>query len=151
MFSPKGNLIATASIDRSARVWEIARETEPIVFDDHDARVWGVDFSPDGRWLATASKDRAIRIWDLASRKLIKRIEAHAGAVYSTRFSPDGRFLASASEDRTIRLFDTTDFHEIGSDAPEILGASAAQLVKSVARTTGLRVGADGELVRTRR
>jgi WD40 repeat protein len=149
VFSPKGDRIATASIDRSARVWEVARKTDPIKFEGHDARVWGVDFSPDGRLLATASKDRTIRIWDIASpRKPITIIEAHANAVYSARFSPDGRFLASASEDRTIRLFDTAGFHEIGSYAPEILAAPAAKLRESVERTTGLRVGADGEFVR---
>jgi hypothetical protein len=58
-------MLATASRDQTARVWESA-SGEPVTPPlRHASKVTAIAFSPDGQWLATGSGDGQIRFWDL--------------------------------------------------------------------------------------
>ena len=63
-FSPDGRHVATASADRSVRLWEIATGHEVRRFTGHNHAVTCVTFSPDARHLLTASRDATARLWE---------------------------------------------------------------------------------------
>ncbi|TRU33045.1 MAG: hypothetical protein EWV50_18335, partial [Microcystis aeruginosa Ma_MB_F_20061100_S20] len=61
-FSPDGKIIASASADRTIRLW--SREGEEIkTLNGHTDWVRDVCFSPDGKIIASASADKTIRLW----------------------------------------------------------------------------------------
>jgi WD40 repeat protein len=103
--SPDGRTLATASLDNTARVWDVTTGQEGPVLKHQDL-VSAVALSPDGRTLATASFDKTARIWDLATGQ--QRALAHEGVVRAVAFSPDGRTLATASDDKAARIWDVT-------------------------------------------
>ncbi len=71
-FSPDGKRIVTASLDKTAQIWDAASGKpigEPL--KGHKHAVLSAAFSPDGARIVTASKDRTARIWDAATGKPI--------------------------------------------------------------------------------
>jgi WD40 repeat protein len=66
-FSPDGTLLATASYDGTARIWDPATGTTRATLQGHTGPVNAVAFSPDGALLATASDDGTTRIWEVAT------------------------------------------------------------------------------------
>jgi WD40 repeat protein/serine/threonine protein kinase len=106
---PDGQRIASASWDRTAKVWEALTGRELLTLRGHEAGLTNVAFSPDGRYIASSSWDETVRLWDAETGMERYVFAPHVGPVYGVAFHPkDGRVLAAAHHDGTIKLWDTT-------------------------------------------
>jgi WD40 repeat protein len=92
-FSPDGHSLASASRDRTARLWRLFTGEEARVLAGHRGPVNAVAFSPDGRLLATASGDIQVKVWTADGDEAFTLAEQQ-GAVTAAAFSPDGARLA---------------------------------------------------------
>ncbi|MDZ8094589.1 MAG: caspase family protein [Nostoc sp. DedQUE05] len=112
-FSPDGKTIASASNDKTVKVWDAATAKEITTFKGHSDAVIGVAFSPDGKTIASASYDKIVKVWDAATAKEITTFKGHSDAVIGVAFSPDGKTIASASDDKTVKVWDAVTAKEI--------------------------------------
>ncbi|MDQ7002975.1 MAG: cytochrome D1 domain-containing protein, partial [Ghiorsea sp.] len=59
-FSPDGRYLASASDDKTVKVYDVQTKELLHSFHDHGATVRSVAFSPDGCYLASASGDETV-------------------------------------------------------------------------------------------
>jgi WD40 repeat protein/transcriptional regulator with XRE-family HTH domain len=104
--SPDGKYLATSSVDKTARLWDLATGETIRIFSGHTGVIDGIAFSPDGKTLATGSADHTIRLWDVASGETIQVFSVPTGEVGDVAFSPDGQSLVSTTGGPTALLWD---------------------------------------------
>jgi WD40 repeat protein len=62
-FSPDGQRLASASVDKTVKVWDAATGQEVLTLKGHTGAVSSVAFSPDGTRLASAGAG-GVKVWD---------------------------------------------------------------------------------------
>ena len=107
-FSPDDTTLASASWDRTVRLWDVETERLLHTLIGHTEDIMSASFSPDGQTLASGSWDRTIRLWNPNNGKLKRTLTGRSSEVSSVVFSPNGQILASGHADTTIRLWNTT-------------------------------------------
>ena len=120
-FSPDGKTLASASTDKTVKLWDVGTGKELNTLKGHQGEVRSVSFSPDGKTLASASADKTVKLWDVGTGKELKTLKGHQSGVYGVSFSPDGKTLASASGDTTVKLWDV----ETGKELKTLKGHQA--------------------------
>ena len=108
-FSPDGKIFASASEDKTVKLWNARPATLISTLTGHTGRISSVSFHPNGKILASGSEDGTVKLWDVTHRTLIKTIKAHRSWVRTVSFSPDGQILASCNSAGFINLWKTAD------------------------------------------
>lgn len=103
--SPNCQWIASASGDRTVKIWSAQTGKHSRTLRRHSGWVRGVAFSPDNQTIASVSSDRTLRLWDVQTGELRRTWLAHEAWVGAVAFSPDGQLIATGSQDRTIKIW----------------------------------------------
>ncbi|MBI4659874.1 MAG: serine/threonine protein kinase [Verrucomicrobia bacterium] len=145
-FSPDGAYLASASADRTIRIWDVAARQEAACLRGHQHDVTDVTFSLDGRFLASSSVDQKVILWST----VWPRAEVISDAWPPYTMSPDGKRLAGRSaidaKSKQIVIWDLATHH--ATELPESIGDLMPEFFSADSRTLFVRGGvtADGLL-----
>uniref|UniRef100_A0A674NEL3 Transducin beta like 3 n=1 Tax=Takifugu rubripes TaxID=31033 RepID=A0A674NEL3_TAKRU len=106
--SPNDKLLASASQDRTAKLWSLAGEGNLGllgVFRGHRRGVWTVCFSPVDQVLATSSADGTTKLWSLQDFSCLKTFEGHDASVLKVIFVSRGTQLLTSGSDGLVKLW----------------------------------------------
>jgi WD40 repeat protein len=107
-FSGDGKLLATASADRTARIWSVDDlEFLPPELGGHGEVVTALAFSSVGQRIATGTASGSLNLWSLDSHELLFRSSAHSGKILDLCFSADGTRLATTAAGGELEIWES--------------------------------------------
>lgn len=115
-FSPNGTRIASASADRSVKIWDVQSGLMSHTLSGHVEGISEVNWSHDGRYICSASDDRTVRLHCTETGNCITNFKGHHKPVSCASINPSGDILASGSVDESVNLYNVstgTMLHQI--------------------------------------
>lgn len=103
--SPNDKMIATASQDKTAKLWSSDGLALLGVFRGHKRGIWSARFSPVDQVLLTTSADCTIKIWSLSELNCLRTLEGHDSSVLRGEFLSKGMQIITTGADGLIKLW----------------------------------------------
>ncbi|KAK8741135.1 hypothetical protein OTU49_002514, partial [Cherax quadricarinatus] len=104
-FSPDTRIIASASFDKSIRLWSGLNGKFLGVLRGHVCGVYQVAWSADSRLLVSGSKDSTLKVWNMSTKKIEIDLPGHADEVFTVDWSPDGQRVVSGGKDKILKIW----------------------------------------------
>ncbi|XP_046998916.1 notchless protein homolog 1 [Schistocerca americana] len=104
-FSPDARIIASASFDKSIKLWDGLTGKYLTSLRGHVQAVYQVAWAADSRLLVSGSADSTLKVWNLKLGKLQIDLPGHADEVFAVDWSPDGLRVVSGGKDKILKLW----------------------------------------------
>lgn len=126
-WSPDGRLLATASRDGTARIFDARSGRALLVLPSDGVMVESVAWSPDSSHLATAGRDCVVRIWNATTGDPVRLLTGATDIGRQVAWSPDSRHVAATSKDRVVRVWEAGTgrlLHEMRGHRDDVWGVA---------------------------
>lgn len=80
-FSPQSSHAVTASMDKTAILWDTMTGARVSQLAEHTGELVSVAFDAQGSLLLTGSFDHTARLWDVRTGRCVHRFEGHTAEV----------------------------------------------------------------------
>ncbi len=104
-WSPRGDRLATASMDKTAKIWSATGEVLHTLAG-HRGGLRGAWWSPDGTRIATAAEGGTAIVWDAGTGAQLFRLTGARQHRPRVAWSPDGGLLALATARGAVQVYD---------------------------------------------
>jgi WD40 repeat protein len=105
-FSPKGDIVATGTVERVVKLWDIKTGDCLATMGGHEYPILSLAFSPDGNELVSGSGDTTLMIWDVEDYSMKHHLKGHGLYVVTCDWDPQGNRIVSGSVDANICEWD---------------------------------------------
>ncbi|XP_069695001.1 notchless protein homolog 1 [Periplaneta americana] len=104
-FSVDTRMIASASFDKSIKLWDGRTGKFITSLRGHVQAVYQIAWSADSRLLVSGSADSTLKVWSMKTYKLEFDLPGHADEVFAVDWSPDGLMVVSGGKDKVLKLW----------------------------------------------
>lgn len=142
-FNPKDtNTFASASLDRSIKVWGLGSHAPHYTLEGHERGVNCIDYYPSGDkpYILSGADDQTVKIWDYQTKSIVHSLDGHTNNVCAVMFHPKLPIIASASEDGTVRIWQSTTYR---AETTLNYGMERAWALAASPQTNKLAIGFD--------
>jgi WD40 repeat protein len=145
-WSQDGTRLATASQDKTARLWEWPSGKELKAFKDHSDAVTRVCFSPDGKSIYTTCQDHNARRFDLSTGIASRVFSGHNEGITALAITANGKNIITAGSEPDLRWWnvDTGDVTARqgghGSTVNDIVAAKDGKFIASASADHTVRL-----------
>eukprot|EP00941_MAST-03F_sp_MAST-3F-sp1_P000419 g419.t1 len=104
--APNDKLFATASQDRTIKLWSVDENDGLIAtLKGHKRGVWSIQFSPIDRCLLSGSADRTVKVWSMETFDCLTTFQGHTASVLRVSFFNTGMQFLSTGADGLLKLW----------------------------------------------
>ncbi len=127
---PSMDLLLTASLDGTIRMWDLVHGTEKMRFPGHRAGIVALAYSDEYRFILSASIDHDVGVWSPFADRIVFKLSGHSAPLIGVQFVPGTPQIVSGDADGWIKIWDARNFNCVQT-LMSIPGTSLASAVSS--------------------
>ncbi|DBA00306.1 TPA: hypothetical protein N0F65_001501 [Lagenidium giganteum] len=133
--------LASASMDRTIRLWDVHTGKHKQQLDGHSKGVRSLAYSPEYRFLVSAGFDFDALVWNPYVDQLILRLHGHNNSLCGVEIIPDTPQIVTADVDGVFKVWDIRNFACMQTFTAENMG----DVKKIISITSQKRIVAAGK------